>query len=108
MNEFQKSVQNRANTVSGLELKQLLILLSGKNNICFRFRQVGGMWMKHHMRVDSVNQKSVLLRDEKDNRFYLVSINSIMQFDIDEKFQAYLPNFHYSVQPSPELDYNEK
>ena len=107
MSDFEKSVQSSSKTVSGLELKQLLILLASTKSVCFRFRQVGGMWMKHHMRVDTVNEKSVLLRDEKDNRFYLVGINSIIQFDIDERFQAYLPNFHYTVRPSRELDYNE-
>lgn len=91
--------------VNALELKQILISLSQYNNhICFRWRQVGELWMRHHCRVTDVKDKTVVLLDESDSRYHLIRINSIMQFDLDERFQHYQPNFHYDVSPAIELD----
>lgn len=60
--------------------------------------------MKHHCRVIDVREKTVVLQDEVNNRYYLVKINAIMQFDLDERFQQYLSNHHYDVAPAPELE----
>jgi hypothetical protein len=97
-------MQKTQTTVTGLELKQLLIQLASLHKICFRFRLIGALWMNRHMRVISVSEKSVFLHDEQSNRFYLVKINSIVQFDLDERFQVYQPHFHYNNVPSQELD----
>jgi hypothetical protein len=96
--------KTRILNVTSLELKQLLILLSTKRNIRLRFKQTGGKWMKNYMKVDAVKDKSVLLYDDSDGRYYLLKINNIMQFDIDATFQTYQPGLHYTVTPSAELD----
>ena len=91
--------------VNSLELKRILIALSTyTKSICFRWRQIGEIWMKRHCRVIDVKDKMVVLLDEVDNRYYLVRINSIMQFDLDERFQQFQPHFHYDVVPSTELE----
>lgn len=97
-------MEKTATSVIGLELKQLLIHLSESKNICFRFRIIGEMWMKRHMRVSSVNEKTALFYDEVDNKYYQVKLNNIIQFDLDDRFQNFLPHFHYTVSPSSELD----
>jgi hypothetical protein len=89
--------------VSALELKQLLVLLSEQPFICFRCRPLGEMWMKNMMKVANVNETSVMLYDEKEFKYFVISINNIMQFEIDERFQAFQPYYHYEVTPSPEL-----
>jgi hypothetical protein len=91
--------------VNALELKRMLTSLATyTKGICFRWRQVGEMWMKHHCRVIDVKDKTAVFFDEVENRYYLVRINSIMQFDLDERFQQFQPNYHYEVAPAPELE----
>ena len=90
--------------ISSIELKQLLVLLSQTPHICFRFRQVGEMWMRNHMKVNNVNDSKVMFYDPQDLKFYQVPIRSIMQFDLDNRIHHYQPHFHYSVQPSTEQD----
>jgi hypothetical protein len=105
MQGFEQTIDKKASArITALELKQLLITLSTTRNVCFRFRQIGEMWMKNHMKVDNIRDNSVLLYDDVDNRYYIVKINTIMQFDIDARFQSLQPNFHYDVSPSAELD----
>jgi hypothetical protein len=89
-------------TVSALQLKQLLIHITD-TSICFRFRLLGGMWMKNLMKVSTVRENSVMLYDEKDSKYHLVGLNDIMQFEIDERYQGYQPHFHYEVKSSSEL-----
>jgi hypothetical protein len=104
MPPIQSAVQKSQTAISALELKQLLIALTTLPHICFRYRTLGEMWVTHHMKVDTVNDKTVLLYSEPENKYFLVKLNSIMQFDLDERFQSYQPNNHYNVIPSPELD----
>jgi hypothetical protein len=98
--ELEKSVSD----VSALELKQLLMHLCKASNTNFRFRIVGEMWMKHLMQVTAVSDKTFLVFDDVETKYYLVKFNNIMQFEIDNRFQAYQPFFHYDVKPSVELD----
>src|SRR5687768_5236244 len=104
MKVTENKLEKNFTTISALELKQLLILLSKSSSICFRVRQLGEMWMTNLMRVHAVNEKSVLLYDENETKYYLVRLNNIMQFEIDARFQTYQPFFHYNVLPSRELD----
>jgi hypothetical protein len=100
-----KNTEKASSTsITALELKQLLLLLSRSVKISFRFRAVGEMWMRNHMQVNTVNEKSVLLYDDNANRYAMVKINRIIQFDLDNRFQNYQPHFHYSVTPSVELE----
>jgi len=61
------------------------------------------MWMTRHAMVSSITGNSVLLYDEKESKYTYVDINSIIQFDLDERFQHYLPHYHYDVEPSSEF-----
>jgi hypothetical protein len=97
-------VEKNVTTVSGLELKQLLIQLVNHSHICFRFRLMGEMWIKSMTQVTAINEKTVLVYDDVENKYYLIRYNSVMQFEIDHRFQNLQPHFHYNVQPSPELD----
>ena len=99
-NELQQSTSGK----SAIELKQLLTHFSKTPGFSFRFRLLGEMWMKNLMQVTAVNEKTVLVYDDIDTKYYLVKINNIVQFEIDGRFQAYQPFFHYDVKPSAELD----
>lgn len=98
------SVEKTSSAISSVELKQLLVLLSQSSTICFRFRLLGEMWMNNHMKVTNVRDNSVLFYDEVSAKYYLVKINNIMQFDIDNRLHYFQPHFHYDVFPSPELE----
>jgi hypothetical protein len=102
--EYKTNLEKTGSSISGLELKQLLILLLKNDRICFRFRLLGEMWMQNLMTVTAVNEKTALFYDDGENKYYLVRYNSIMQFEIDHRFQNFQPHFHYNVQPSTELE----
>jgi hypothetical protein len=102
--DYKTNLEKTVASISALELKQLLIQLLKNPHICFRFRLIGEMWMQHLMSVNAINEKSVLLYDEVDNKHFLVRYNNIMQFEIDHRFQTYQPHFHYTVQPANELE----
>jgi hypothetical protein len=93
------------NLVSVLELKRLLVDLRQKRqDICFRYRLVGEMWIVNAMRVMSVIEKGVLLNDEQNNKLVTISdLSMIMQFEIDAPFQGFQPHFHYHVKPMPDF-----
>jgi hypothetical protein len=96
--------QSTKTGISAVELKRLLTNISSyKNNVCFRPRVLGEMWMKHHCKISYVNGNIVTLFDERDIKYYMIDINKIVQFDFDEKWQNFQPHFHYDVFPSPEL-----
>ncbi|HYC84322.1 MAG TPA: hypothetical protein VEB86_03835 [Chryseosolibacter sp.] len=97
-------LEKTATTISGLEFKQLLIQLLNTQTICIRFRLIGEMWMPHFVRVHAVNEKVALFYEEKKDRYSLAKFNNIMQFELDERFQIFQPNYHYDVIPSPELE----
>ena len=96
--------RTESKTITALELKQLLFLLERSAKVCFRFRQIGEMWMNNHMQVSNVAERSVLLYDDSFNRYVMVKLNKIIQFDLDNRFQNYQPHYHYGVVPSPELE----
>jgi hypothetical protein len=100
---FDFGLKENVNTVSAIELKQLLILLASTTT-CFRFRIVGEMWVRNLMRVITVNEKTALLLDETENKYFALRINNVMQFELDTRFQNFQPYFHYSVTPSKELE----
>lgn len=103
MRLFEKKLETKS-SITSLELKQLLVQLVEVPSICFRFRMLGEMWMKHLVHVTAVNEKTVLMFDDIETKYYLVKINNIVQFEIDSRFQTYQPFFHYEVRPSTELE----
>jgi hypothetical protein len=102
MQLFDSNIKNPISDISSLELKQLLYQIVD-STVCFRFRPIGGMWMKNLMKVSAIRENSVVLFDEKNNKYHLIGLNDIMQFEIDERFQVFQPYFHYDVMRSTEL-----
>jgi hypothetical protein len=100
----QKLDRQTTTSISSLELKQLFIQLINISDVCVRYRQLGELWMRNFTRVISVSEKNGLVYDELDQKYYLVRFNNVMQFEIDSRFQNFQPYFHYSVEPSRELD----
>jgi hypothetical protein len=88
------------NLISVPELKQLLIhLRQDRPDICIRYRLLGEMWGVNFMNIKHVTPKALLLTNQFNNSFVLISdISMIMQFEIDNSFQGFQPHFHYNVQ----------
>lgn len=88
--------------VEVLQLRRLLFdLKEHRPDICFRYRLMGQMWVSNFSRVISLTEKGVLLNDEISNKFLSVpELSQIMQFELDKRFQAFKPYFHYDVVPS--------
>jgi hypothetical protein len=90
--------------ISADDLQRLLVALSSDSrNVGFRCRPVGEAWMKRYCRISNVRDNTVVLYDEKENKFYLLNIDKILQFDVNERWQNFKPHHHYSVQHSQEL-----
>jgi hypothetical protein len=101
---FDFGLEKNVNSISALELKQLLVQLASMPTICFRFRLIGEMWVKNFLQVCSVSDRTALFYDEVETKYYLLRINNIMQFEIDARLHNYQPHFHYNVTRSPELE----
>ena len=85
--------------ISVLELRRLLIELRDKRpDICVRFRLLGEMWFPHFMRIVLVTETGVILNNEVSNTLVKVShLIQVMQFEIDRRFQNFMPHFHYNL-----------
>jgi hypothetical protein len=92
-------MSNTITTVSILELKRLLIELAEHgNNVCIRFRLIGELWQPHYYKVLKLTDNGVALIDEPSNKLLFISnLSNVMQFELDNRFQNYQPNNHYSV-----------
>jgi hypothetical protein len=92
-------------SVTVLELKRLLIdLKTYQPNTCIRLRLLGEMWFPKFMNVVLITDKGIVLNDETSTKLRVISsLTSIMQFEIDQSYQAFQPHFHYDVLPSDEF-----
>lgn len=94
------SQMNRSN-FSALELKQYLIdIKEHAPQVCVRFRLLGEMWQTYMLRVVAVTENRVLVNDEYKNKLISIDLNTVMQFEIDNKFKFLQPHFHYEVFPA--------
>ena len=83
---------------SALELKQLLIeILEHAPHTCVRFRLLGEMWQTNMVRVVGFSESKVFVNDEIKNALLPIELNSIIQFEIDNKYKGFQPYFHYEV-----------
>jgi hypothetical protein len=58
------------------------------------------MWQNNFQRILKLTENGVALNDEESNKLIFVQdLNSIIQFEIDNPFQNFRPNFHYTVEP---------
>jgi hypothetical protein len=82
------------------ELRRLLIgLKEHQQDTGFRFRLFGELWHPSFMSVIAVGNDTVLLLLESCNKLISVDLAFIIQFEIDLRFQEFMPNFHYDVAP---------
>jgi hypothetical protein len=93
------------NCISTLELRRLLIDLKEKRpGVFIRFRLLGELWAQNFMSIAGITENGVLLKDEGNNNFVVISkLSDVIQFEIDEPFQSYRPYNHYEVKPSAEF-----
>jgi hypothetical protein len=86
--------------ISVVEFRRLLIELRERGaGVCIRFRPIGEMWYPNFTRIVLVTDTKALLFDEQINKSLTIpDISKVMQFEIDNRFQNYQPNFHYDVQ----------
>lgn len=87
--------------ISALELKRLLVEIAEKRpQVFLRYRLIGEMWQRNFMRVLKATGKGVMFNDEQKSKLIVLpDLNSIVQFEIDVRFQNYQPHFHYHVSP---------
>lgn len=88
-------------TIQVLELRRLLFELKDlRPDINIRFRLLGEMWQNNFSAVIRLTERGAIFTDEKSGKPFLIDdLNSVIQFEIDTRFQHYEPNFHYSVKP---------
>jgi hypothetical protein len=92
-------------TISIIELKRLLIELTEKrSDIGIRFRFMGELWSVNFFRIVTVTDKGALFKNEISQKFVAVSdLSSVIQFEIDTRFQNFQPFYHYDVKPMSEF-----
>ena len=85
--------------ITALELRRLLVKIKNKRpDMCVRFRLLGKMWFLHFMKIILITETGVILNDEISNKMFLIQdLSTVMQFEIDHRFQNYQPHFHYKV-----------
>jgi hypothetical protein len=90
--------------VSVLELRRLLYDIKEKRpDICIHYRLLGELWITNFRSVILITEKGALFDDRILNKVYtLGDISTIMQFELDSRFQNYEPFFHYDVSLLPQ------
>jgi hypothetical protein len=93
------------NLISVIELRRLLIELKDKHpDVCIRFRILGEMWFRNFVKIVYVTEKGAILHDEQAGKLLAVlDLNSVVQLELDGRFQNYQPYLHYDVKPLPEF-----
>jgi hypothetical protein len=93
---------NNTSIVSVLELKRLLHALKDlRPDIYIRFRLMGEMWQTSHLKIVTIREKGIIMKDDELNVLVQVpELNNVMQFELDKRFQQYQPHFHYGVDPA--------
>jgi hypothetical protein len=94
-------VKDAGKVVSVLELRKLLYdLRDHKVDVSIRFRRMGEMWKSNFMTVVVLNERGAIFSDASTNEFvFAMDLSDIMQFELDNRYQAYEPFYHYEVTP---------
>jgi hypothetical protein len=95
--ELSPKLKKRSLTV--LELQRVLIEIQEQRpDICIRYRLIGEMWKTNFIKIISVVEKGIFLKDEQAYQLiHLQNIENIMQFEIDHNFQNFEAHFHYDI-----------
>jgi hypothetical protein len=85
-----------------ISVEELLTLLTelkkNEADTCVRVRLQGEMWENNFLRVIQVSGRAVMLADVQTNKAILLSdVSSVIQFELDNRFQNFQPHFHYDV-----------
>lgn len=83
--------------VTTLEFKRIIFeLCEHSPHTKIRLRLMGKMWDRDFLQViDITGQNALILRDS--HQMKKISINDVIQFELEHKFQDFKPNYHYSV-----------
>jgi hypothetical protein len=94
-------IRDATKLVSVLQLRKLLYDLRDNHvGVCVRFRRMGEMWQPNFMSVVDINERGAIFNDPMTNEFVFVTdLADIMQMELDNRFQAYEPYYHYEVSP---------
>jgi hypothetical protein len=86
-------------SLSVLELKRLLVEIQEQRpDIYIRYRLLGEMWRPNFMKIISVIERGIFLKDEQAYQLiHLQNLANIMQFEIDHNFQNFEAHFHYDI-----------
>jgi hypothetical protein len=92
-------MNHASENVTVVALRRLLIELKQyQPNTGVRIRRLGEMWLPGFMRIIVVDDKGVVLNDETASKLYSISdLSSLVQFEIDQRYQQYQPHFHYNI-----------
>ena len=86
--------------VTTTELKLLLVrMLDTHSGTCLRPRLLGEMWHRNFLHLLMFTKTGVvILNDEVERRaITIMGVEDIVQFELDQKFENYMPHFHYEV-----------
>jgi c-di-GMP-related signal transduction protein len=86
-------------TITTIELKRLIVeLLDHSPNTRIRFRAIGNMWEKNYLQiVHTTTDNAVIVQDKKSAQMKFVPLKQIVEFEIEEKFREFKPQYHYKV-----------
>lgn len=91
--------RSKKKSLSVLELKRVLVEIQEQRpDICIRYRLIGEMWRPNFMKIISVVEKGIFIKDEIAYQLiHLQNLENIMQFEIDHNFQNFEAHFHYDI-----------
>jgi hypothetical protein len=89
-------------SLSVQDLKHLLSeILDQRPDISIRYRLMGEMWNTSFMRIVFTTDSGAFFRDDKHNRLvHLSKLNSIIQFELNNRFRDFLAHVHYDIIPT--------
>jgi hypothetical protein len=84
-----------------LELKRLLTdILEKRPEISIRYRLIGHLWNNNFFAIKTLVDDDVIFVELSLQKNIRVRIQDIIQIELDGSFQAYRPNFHYTISPA--------
>ncbi|HYG04255.1 MAG TPA: hypothetical protein VD927_17530 [Chryseosolibacter sp.] len=92
---------NTNDTISVGELKRLLFELKDSNSgILIRLRMLGQMWQPNFSRIFLITDNGAVMIDQTTKKTEIVhNLNDVIQFELEARFQAFQPYYHYNIQP---------
>lgn len=89
-----------SDVITPLEFKRILFeLWEHSPQTKIRLRAMGKMWDRNFLQVVHITGGDAIILHGSD-QMKQVSINDIVQFELETKFQDFRPNNHYTVELS--------